>query len=102
MFVRASDSLVAIVISTHPPRQMTSAEGGLVKVAVETSAGRTEETAEVVVITQNDIQEQRSSENQLLGKSVVLSVEFHMMPLPVEQNVQWTRASEILTDTDPR
>ena len=81
---------------------MTSAEGGLVKVAVETSAGRTEEAAEVVVITQNDIQEQRSSENQLLGKSVVLSVEFHMMPLPVEQNVQWTRASEILTDTDPR
>ena len=36
------------------------------------------------------------------GKSVVLSEEFHMMPLPVEQNVQWTRASEILTDTDPR
>ena len=56
----------------------------------------------MVVITQNDIQEKRSSQNQLLGKNLVLTVDFHMMPLPVEQNVQWTRASEILTDTDPR
>ena len=81
---------------------MTSSEAGQVKVAVETSAGRVEEVAEVVVIQQNDIQETKSSENQLLGKSLSLKMDFHMMPLPVEQNVQWTRDSEILTDTDSR
>ncbi|KAL5270637.1 hypothetical protein ACHWQZ_G001366 [Mnemiopsis leidyi] len=95
--VRFSDNYLTLYRS-----KMTSAEAGQVKVAVETSAGRVEEVAEVVVIQQNDIQETKSSENQLLGKNLVLTVDFHMMPLPVEQNVQWTRDSEILTDTDPR
>ena len=81
---------------------MTTKEAGQVKVVVETSAGRVEETADVVVISQSGIQKKRSSENTLLGKNLVLTVEFHMMPLPVEQNVQWKRGSEILTDTDPR
>eukprot|EP00116_Pleurobrachia_bachei_P004462 sb/3464724/ len=81
---------------------LTEADAGYVKVVVETSAGRSEKSAEILVIKQDDISPTKSTENQLMGKQLTISVSFNMMPLPVQQNVQWARSSDILTDTMPR